>query len=112
MDAISRAEKKLRQADFFAQTFDLERVGLTRRGYLQAPSGMVYALVFIGRSGEPFPAGVELFALPSALEPLDDAAVDRDLWAILCWMIDGVGAPWTKADLVATGRLYRVPAAG
>jgi len=41
--------------DFFARTFDLERVGLTREGYLQAPSGMVYAVVFIGRSGEPFP---------------------------------------------------------
>jgi hypothetical protein len=97
--------------DFFARTFDLERVGLTRKGYLQAPSGMVYAVVFIGRSGEPFPAGLELFALPAALEPLDDGVVDRDLWAILCWMIDSVGAPWTKADLEATGRLYRVPAA-
>ncbi len=98
--------------DFFARTFDLERVGLTRKGYLQAPSGMVYAVVFIGRSAEPFPAGLELYALPAALEPLDDATVDRDLWAILCWMIDGVGTPWTKADLEATGRLYRVPAAG
>lgn len=98
--------------NFFAQTFDLERVGLTRKGYLRAPSGMVYALVFIGRSGEPFPTGLELFALPAALEPLDDTSVDRDLLAILCWMIDGVGAPWTKADLEATGRLYRVPAAG
>lgn len=98
--------------NFFARTFDLERVGLTSKGYLRAPSGMVYALVFIGRSGEPFPAGLELFALPAALEPLDDAAVDRDLWAILCWMVDGVGAPWTQADLEATGRLYRVPAAG
>lgn len=98
--------------EFFARTFDLERVGLTRKGYLQAPSGMVYAVVFIGRSGEVFPSGLELFALPAALEPLDAAAVDRDLWAILCWMIDGVGAPWTKAGLEATGRLYRVPAAG
>ena len=98
--------------NFFARTFDLERVGLTSKGYLRAPSGMVYALVFIGRSGEPFPTGLELFALPAALDPLDDASVDRDLWAILRWMIDGVGAPWTTADLEATGRLYRVPAAG
>ena len=62
--------------EFFARTFDLERVGLTRKGYLQAPSGMVYAVVFIGRSGEVFPSGLELFALPAALEPLDAAAVD------------------------------------
>lgn len=98
--------------DFFAQTFDLERIGLTSKGYLRAPSGTVYALVFIGRSGEPFPAGLELFALTAALEPLDADSVDRDLWAILCWTIEGVGAPWTQADLEATGRLYRVPAAG
>lgn len=97
---------------FFVRTFDLERVGLASKGYLRAPSGMIYALVFIGRSGEPFPASLELFALPPALEPLDDASVDRDLWAILQWMIEGVGAPWTQADLEATGRLYRVPAAG
>ncbi len=96
--------------DFFARTFDLERVGLATPGYLRGPSGMSYAVVFLGRSGEPFPAGVELFALPAALEPLDDAAVDKDLWAILGWMIDGVGPPWSRADLEATGRLYRIPA--
>ena len=41
---------------------------------------MVYALVFVGRSGEPFPSGLDLFALPEALEPLDDVVTDRDLW--------------------------------
>ena len=39
------------------------------------------------------------------------AAVDRDLWAILRWMIEGVGGDWTVRDLEETGRLYRVPAA-
>jgi hypothetical protein len=34
------------------------------------------------------------------------------LWAILGWMIDGVGAPWSIKDLQETGRLYRIPAAG
>ena len=94
---------------FFADTFDLGRVGLRAAGYLAALSGTEYALVFIGRSGEPFPAGVEIYALVPALEPLDDAAVDRDLWAILRWMIAGVGGAWTVADLDATGRLYRIP---
>ena len=98
--------------NFFARVFDLERVGLAALGYLRAPSGMAYAVVFLGRSGEPFPAGVELFALPAALEPLDNAAVDKDLWAILGWMIDGVGPPWSRADLEVTGRLYRIPATG
>lgn len=96
--------------DFFVRTFDLDRRGLAEPGYVAAPSGMVYALVFIGRSGEPFPAGVELHALVEALEPFDESAVDRDVWAILRWMIEGVGPPWTVADLDATGKLYRIPA--
>jgi hypothetical protein len=97
--------------NYFTQIFDLERIGLSQPGYLKAPSGMIYEFVFLGRSGEPFPSGLDIYALPDALEPLDDDAVDKDTWAILCWMMDGVGAPWTRADLEATGRLYRVPAA-
>lgn len=96
---------------FFANVFDLHRVGLREPGYLAAPSGTEYALVFVGRSGEPFPTGVEIHALVRALEPLDEELVDRDLWEILRWMIRGVGGAWTVADLEATGRLYRVPAA-
>ena len=96
---------------FFAKIFELDRAGLREPGYLAAPSGTEYALVFVGRSGEPFPAGVEIHALVPALEPLDADAVERDLWAILRWMIRGVGGDWTVADLEATGRLYRVPAA-
>jgi hypothetical protein len=95
---------------FFADIFDLGRVGVREPGYLAAPSGTDYALVFVGRSGEPFPAGVEIHALVPALEPLDEKAVDRDLWEILRWMIGGVGGPWTVADLDTTGRLYRIPA--
>jgi hypothetical protein len=97
--------------DFFARTFDLDRRGLAEPGYVTAPSGLTYALVFIGRSGEPFPAGVEIHALVPELEPLDDDVVDRDLWAILCWMIAGVGGDWNVADLVSTGKLLRIPAA-
>ena len=96
---------------FFAETFDLDRDGLKQPGYLTAPSGMSYALVFIGRSGEPFPAGVEIHALVPALEPLDEGIVDRDLWAVLRWMIAGVGGDWTVRDLEETGRLFRIPAA-
>ena len=97
---------------FFVRTFDLDRVGLSEPGFLRAPSGMVYALVFVGRSGEPFPSGLEICAIVEALEPLDETVLDKDLWAILGWMIGGVGAPWTVEDLQATGRLYRIPAAG
>ena len=67
--------------------------------------------MFLGRSGEPFPSGVEIYAIVDALEPLDESQVDRDLWTILRWMIAGVGAPWSVEDLDATGRLYRIPGA-
>jgi hypothetical protein len=97
---------------FFVRTFDLGRVGLSEPGFVRAPSGLGYALVFVGRSGEAFPSGLEVYAIINALEPLDDVLVDKDLWAILGWMIAGVGAPWTVEDLQATGRLYRIPAAG
>jgi hypothetical protein len=96
---------------FFVRIFDLDRIGLSAPGFVRAPSGLAYALVFIGRSGEPFPAGIEVYAIVPALVPLDDETVDRDLWAILGWMIDGVGGPWTVEVLQATGRLYRIPAA-
>jgi hypothetical protein len=97
---------------FFERTFHLARVGLTVPGYVAVSSGAVYELTFIGRSGEPFPSGVEISAIVPALEPIDEARVHRELWDVLRWMIDGVGAPWTVADLEATGRLFRVVAAG
>lgn len=96
---------------FFANAFDLDHKGLSEPGFVRAPSGTKYALVFVGRSGEPFPAGVEISAVVDALEPIDGEVLDRDLWAILRWMIAGVGGAWTVEDLDRTGRLYRVPAA-
>jgi hypothetical protein len=97
---------------FFERMFDLKSVGLSAPGYVAVSSGGVYELVFIGRSGEPFPSGVEISAIVPALEPIDEARVDRELWEILRWVIEGVGAPWTVADLEATGRLFRVGVAG
>jgi hypothetical protein len=95
---------------FFVRAFDLDRVGLTRPGYVRTPSGADYALIFIGRSGEAFPSGLEIHAVVPALEPFDETAVDRDLWSILRWMIDGVGGDWTTDAMEATGRLFRIPA--
>lgn len=97
--------------DFFVHAFDLDRVGLARLGYVRAESGAVYALVFIGRSGEPFPAGVEINAVVPALEPLNEAQVDQDLWSILRWIVAGVGGAWTVDALESTGRLFRIPSA-
>ncbi len=95
---------------FFARTFDLDRVGLTQPCYVHAPSGTVYALIFLGRSAEAFPSGVEIHAVVTALEPLEETNVDHDLWSILHWMIEGIGGEWTTDALDATGRLFRIPA--
>jgi hypothetical protein len=95
--------------EFFVSCFALEANGLSRPGYVRAPSGMTYALVFVGRSGEPFPDGLEIYALVDALEPLNDGDIDTDLWALLRWMIEGVGGPWRVEDLDATGELYQLP---
>ena len=95
--------------EFFVRRFSLDAGGLSRPGYVRAPSGMIYSVVFVGRSGEPFPDGIEIYALADALEPLNEEEVDTDLWALLRWMIDGIGGEWRAEDLDATGRLYQLP---
>jgi hypothetical protein len=95
--------------EFFIRRFSLDTIGLSTPGYVRAPSGMIYLLVFVGRSGELFPDGLEVYALVDALEPLSEEDVDTDLWALLSWMIRGIGGEWKAEDLEATGRLYQLP---
>ena len=75
---------------FFMRRFSLETDRLSKPGYVRAPSGMIYALA-------------------DALEPLSEEDVDTDLWALLRWMVDGIGGEWRVEDLDATGRLYQLP---
>jgi hypothetical protein len=95
--------------DFFVKRFSLGTDLLSRSGFIRGPSGTIYSLVFVGRSEEPFPDGVEIYALVDALEPFSEEDVDTDLWAFLKWVIDGVGGDWKVEDLEATGRLYQLP---
>jgi hypothetical protein len=88
---------------FFVDRFKLDAVGLESPGYVKAPSGQTYAFVFVGRSGEPLPDGLEIYAVVDALQPLDEHAVDEDLWAIVRWVVDGAGEPWNVADLGRDG---------
>jgi hypothetical protein len=95
--------------EFFVRRFALDVDGLSRPCYIRAPSGMTYPLVFVGRSGEPFSDGIEFYAVVDALEPLCEGDADTDLWALIRWMIQGIGGEWTVEDLDATGRLYQLP---
>ena len=95
---------------FFVKTFGLAADPFRPPGVLRV-GGRHYELVFVGRSGRAFPVGVELNALVPGLEPLDEEVADRDVWAILQWLVSGVGGDWSAEALQTTGRIYRVPAA-
>lgn len=95
--------------EFLARAFGLDEHAIGPSGLLTVDD-RCYELVFLGRSGQPFPSGVEISALVPGLEPLDETVADRDLWAILEWLMDGVGGEWTGDALTTTGRIYRVPA--
>ena len=94
-------------AEFLSDTFELADRPLEAPGLLDV-DGRVYELVFVGRSGRPFPAAVEIAALVPGLEPMDTDQADRDLWAIMEWLVEGVGEPWTVDALRTTGEIFRV----
>jgi 2-haloacid dehalogenase len=96
-------------ARFLARTFGLDEHRIGPPGLLTV-DGRFYELVFLGRSGQAFPSGVEIHALVQGLEPLDTVVADRDLWDILEWLVDGVGGDWAGDTLATTGRIYRTPA--
>jgi hypothetical protein len=95
--------------EFFHQTFDLDIDPLGKTG-LVSVEGRFYEFIFISRSGEPFPSGVEIAALIQGLEPMDSVQADTDLWAIMEWLVEGVGEPWTVEMLRKTGAIYRITA--
>ena len=94
-------------AAFLSDTFALADKPLEAPGLLDV-DGRIYELIFIGRSGRPFPAAVEIAALVPGLEPMDTDQTDKDLWAIAEWLIQGVGEPWTVEALRTTGQIFRV----
>ena len=96
--------------DFLARTFALDRDPFGAPGLLRVDD-RTYQLVFSGRSGRAFPSGVSIDALVPGLEPIDEPAADRDLWAILQWLVAGVGGEWGGDALTHAGRIYRIPAA-
>jgi len=76
--------------EFLRDAFGLDTDPCGPPGLLNL-AGRRYELTFIGQSGRPFPAGVRISALVPGLEPLDETQADLDLWAILHWLVAGVG---------------------
>ena len=61
--------------DFLVNVFDLQEDPLGAPGLLSV-SGRIYELIFAGRSGQPFPAAIEISALVPGLEPMDTDQTD------------------------------------
>jgi hypothetical protein len=78
-------------------------------GYFRAASGREYEVVFTSRSGQRFPAGLEIHALVPGFDAVDPEATDEDIWHFLEWLIPRVGGEWTLEALKATGKVYKIP---
>ena len=78
-------------------------------GYFRAASGREYEVIFISRSGQRFPAGLEIHALVPGFDAIDPEATDEDIWHFLEWLIPRVGGEWTLEALKATGKVYKIP---
>ncbi|NCF19959.1 MAG: hypothetical protein GWP63_17120 [Haliea sp.] len=93
--------------EFLVKAFGLGEDPLGEPGVLDV-NGRCYELIFVGRSGQAFPAAVEIASLVEGLEPLDTEQTDRDLWEIMEWLVEGVGGRWTIDALRTTAKIYRV----
>ena len=78
-------------------------------GYFRASSGREYELVFVSRSGQRFPSGVEIHALVPGFDAIETDAIDEDIWHFLEWLIPCVGGEWTLETLRSTGKVYKIP---
>lgn len=80
-------------------------------GWFRGPTGGLYEVVLTARTDQPVPAGLEVAALPERFVPLVSDDVDRDLWALLDWLLERVGSPWTREALGQIASIYRIPEA-
>jgi hypothetical protein len=64
---------------FFVRTFALDRAGCPNRVSSARLRGRPMRWCLSGGAAEPFPSGLEVYAIVEALKPLDDALVDKDL---------------------------------
>lgn len=108
---LARAAGRIGFDRRFAARFGLDTDPLGAPGLVQVDE-RVYELVFVGRSGHPFPDGIEINALVPGVEPLDDERADAYLFAFLSWLVTAVGGEWGEEALRTTARIYRIGVAG
>ena len=95
--------------EFFHQRFDLD-IDLLGKTGLVSVENRFYEFIFLDRSGEQFSSGVEIASLIQGLEPMDSVQANTELRAIMEWLVEGIGEPWTVEMLCKTGAIYRITA--
>ena len=99
-------EEVLRQRtefwDEIRRRFSLsDRLSMDRYLY-RAPSGGLYDVIFVGRTDEPFPSGMEFWYLADGFDRLPPAAtIDGDLWDFARDLVAAVEARHPEAASVA-----------
>ena len=99
-------EEVLRQTaeywDEVRRQFDLGDSLPRDRFLYRAPSGGLYDIIFIGRTDEPFPSGMEFWYLAEGFEQLPSkSTIDRDLWDFARDVVAGVEERHPEATSVA-----------
>jgi hypothetical protein len=94
-------------ATFLTETFELHAEPF-RPPAIVAVDDRHYDLTFTGRSGRPFPAGLDVSALVPGLEPLNEEQADRDLFELAGWLAQGAGPPWSAAGVEHTAAIFKL----
>ncbi len=87
---------------------EIERAG--RDLFFRGPSGMVYRLTKLAENpGSVQGIAINMRRTDETGVSQDQEQVDRDIWAFLEWLVDGVGGEWSIAALRKTGAIYKAP---
>jgi hypothetical protein len=80
--------------------------------FFRGPSGMVYRLgKVLDDPGGIQGMAIHLLRVEETGAPPEQKDIDRDIWAFLEWLVDGVGGEWSIAALRKTGAIYKAPGA-
>jgi hypothetical protein len=91
-------------------TREMERAGGDL--FFRGPSGMVYRLARVTDDLSSVQGmAIHLRMAAESGGPRDQERVERDIWAFLEWLVDGVGGEWSVAALRKTGAIYKAPGA-